>query len=287
MRKCVITSVILTIILALLFMSFIFTGYQTSSSDDLLTAFHNLSSLVTRPVLAEEVQRIVQDYGDSDEGFVHESIPVPSPPGGEIGVPSAPVVPVAGKYYFHQSSRASCTCGTHGPWSTATWGKNGTTSKFASNGCAIYSLSMAISNLVGKEVNPLTLLIGLGCTVNNPNAGKIEISTNGSSCFSGVAIYRERTLETVRKLYGLNFRQVRTHNEALAALEQGNVLWTCVQGSKWNSTANTHFVAIYSCDGTNYYAYDSSNMNYVNNPEPVAAFWGGHIRGPVYAIGRS
>ncbi len=274
----IILAIVIAILLSLIF---IFSSYPTMDSDQLMAEYRRMSQFLTRPVMVEEVQHVVEQFYDTADSIVNGSVPV-KPAG-----PSNSTALVAGKYYFHQSSKQGCACNTHGIWSTATWGSGGDTSHFASNGCAVYSLAMAVSNLRQKEVNPLTILIGLGCEVISSDASSAKIDTSKSNCFSDVAIYRERSLQQLCQLYDLSYTKVDNEVLASAELSSGAVLWACVKGSKWNTTSNTHFVAIYATDGVSYYAYDSSNLNYMSNPESVNLFWDRYVNGPVFAIKRS
>lgn len=280
MKKKIVIIVSMILVSVVLYLLLIFKDYPTIDSASLLASYRQMSQYYTYPVTVEEMQRLVNDFVQAVGGDATVTVPV-RPAG-----PNSTTSLVAGKIYFHQSSKMSCACLTHGVWSTATWGSGSSTAKFASNGCAVYSLSMAISNLLQQNVDPVTLLTGLGCKVLNKGSGGAVIDTSGSACFEGVAIYREKTLQEVQRIYGLQYKEIKNADEASSALGSGAILWTCVKGSRWNTTSNTHFVAIYAQDGMNYYAYDSSNLNYTNNAEPVGAFWSTHRQGPVFAISR-
>lgn len=142
-------------------------------------------------------------------------------------------------YFYHQ--KVGCGCVYCGNWSNIGWGDNGWSYYFSTNGCAVFSLAMIVSNLLGREVTPLDLLQDLGCTISTDSKGRKYVNTHNSSSFSGILIVRPTVVESIKKKYGIDYKVATSADEASKAFSNDladTMLWTqWVNNENLNGTA--------------------------------------------------
>lgn len=157
-------------------------------------------------------------------------------------------------YWYHQASSA-CGCTYCGDWSAASWGKaGGKTYVFGSNGCAVYSLAIGISNLVGAEITPTEILKTLDSPLVN---GMFTVS---QTYFDGIGIRRDKATSKLASTYGLTVKSIGVSiSEVDAILDQGGYVWGKWTDSKcaWCGNGTTHFMMIRKKEGDNYYCFTS------------------------------
>lgn len=164
--------------------------------------------------------------------------------------------------YFHQATNCDCTyCGD---WSSMQWG-TGTYYSFGQNGCAVYSLAMAISNIKRRVVTPIDLLSTLGCTIYKGADGLTYCDTYSSDCFQGVLIVYYKVLEKIKEAYGIESSTLAARGERVSTssiddvINKGGFIWT-----QWKSSTspwtgeNAHFMLIRKYNSTSYYCITSS-----------------------------
>ena len=163
-------------------------------------------------------------------------------------------------YWYHQAGqRGNCSCDYCGNWTSADWGAK-SFHAFGLDGCAVYSLAIGISNLVGAEVTPTVVLGTLGCTLTDEN-GLLKVDTSTSSNFTGDRqIIRENAVKTLSAAFGLSYKPIgRTTEEIDEILDRGGYVWGSWEDSKccWCSNGTRHFMIIRKLDGNNYYCFTS------------------------------
>jgi hypothetical protein len=169
---------------------------------------------------------------------------------------------VDGMYYWYHQSSASCGCTYCGTWSMSKWGNaSDVNSKdtFGKNGCAVYSLAIGISNLVGQEITPTVVLTDLGCEIDGTN-----VKTDNSSNFTNVSIYRRSALNTLCSKYDLTYNEISGTTDEIIdgiddVLSKGGYIWTQWRDSEidWANGTSKHFMIIRKQDGDNYYCFTS------------------------------
>jgi hypothetical protein len=180
-----------------------------------------------------------------------------------VGLPSN--TPGSTYYWYHQSS--SCgNCEYCGDWGTATWGSGG---KFASDGCAMFSAAMLVSNLTGQEITPLKFLEDIGCEINDNNT---YISTSSCEWLNDHSIAKggEEFANFICEKYGLqNTGSLATYDKSKmqSAIDDvlskgGMVLYRFSnpndEVSQWVTTSS-HFICIREKIDDKYYTLDSCN----------------------------
>lgn len=159
-------------------------------------------------------------------------------------------------YWYHQNGGfGNCSCVNCGDWSNAYWkGGESKGRAFGSDGCAIYSLAIGLSNITGREITPNTVLTSLGCT-------KISNTwTTNQTYFAGVGIKRDQAVKKLAADYGVNVEPVEhTIGSIDNILARGGVVWGSWVDAKspWCGNGTSHFMCIRKTDGTNYYCYTS------------------------------
>lgn len=187
-------------------------------------------------------------------------------------------------YWYHQTS-ANCGCAHCGNWTQMYWGVSGNWHKFGTDGCAVYSLAMIVSNLIGAEITPTKLLVDLGCTISDGYC-----NTSSSPCFSGRNINREAAAEVIKRVYNIEYAFINSSADANDILSGDGMIW-----DQWRDKTYTgdwlhgtsdffwyggtgHFMAIRELVDNKYYCMTScgSNgnshydiMNYAETPENV------------------
>ena len=180
-------------------------------------------------------------------------------------------------YWYHQTS-GNCGCVHCGDWTQMQWGVDGNWHKFGTDGCAVYSLAMIVSNLIGAEITPTKLLSDFGCSIGN---GYCDTST--SPCFSGRNIIREAAIERIKQVYGIEYAFINNSAEANDILSGNGMVWDQWRekhtfGDFYWYGGQGHFMAIRELVDNKYYCLTScgSNgrgsfeiMNYGETPENV------------------
>lgn len=82
-----------------------------------------------------------------------------------------------GTYYWYHQVSGGDGCKYCGDWSSMNWGGGGS---FGSDGCAIYSTAIIVSNLYGEAITPHKWLEDIGCKISGNNC-----DTGPSPCLSG------------------------------------------------------------------------------------------------------
>lgn len=190
-----------------------------------------------------------------------------STPGGGTGSGSNEYVITLddGNYYwFDQSSE---NCNYNGEWKTITWGRNGSFSNFVSNGCAIYSLAIAISNQLGTPVTPLDVLETVGCTITKQQDGTLRATTSDSYFAANsegkcpILIRYDPCLNALKNKYGLEWYKVQpTESEIDKALTNGYYVWGMYDNANtaWGTgNTGTHFMVIRKKQNGKYYCFSS------------------------------
>lgn len=173
-------------------------------------------------------------------------------------------VQVGGKsyYWYHQGNCGCINCGT---WSNMQWGGGGTLSN---DGCAIYSLSIIASNLLGQEITPSKLLTDMGCVINESNT---SCDTGPSKYINGhsLAAGEEGIGQFMCEQYGLEMEALSSLSKADCKkrvdeiLDSGGMIWYRYTGGSWSPwKTSSHFIPIRERDEKGYYILDE-----VNKPE--------------------
>lgn len=221
-------------------------------------------------------------------GWTWEDEPTQPGPGPGPGNGSATLGTYTGHYQitlndgttwavYHQSSDGCaycnpCSCNPGQPvWGNTPWGNGGGKDgrhSFATDGCAVYSLAMTITNLTGQDITPHQILLDLGVTYDN---GIYDTTT--SSCFTGTSgrsiIYANAT-NTLATKYNLHVDTISDKSEILTYLDKNCMIW-----GAWSDAIKIDNIRIpkhgtndflWYC-GTNHFmtirAKDSSNNLYV------------------------
>lgn len=160
-----------------------------------------------------------------------------------------------GMYYWYHQSTPYCGCTYCGTWTERHWSSNGTGgSKFGSDGCAVYSLAIGISNLMGQEITPDKVFDALGSTYTTTN-----VKTN-QDYFIGVGIKRGEAVKKLSETFGFHYTPVADSvAEWDEILNKGGIIWTSWKDSlcPWCGNGSRHFMCIRKTDGTNYYCFTS------------------------------
>lgn len=175
-------------------------------------------------------------------------------------------------YWYHQSySCPGCTyCST---WTTMGWGGGGT---FGSDGCAIYSLAIIVSNLTGQEITPNKLLTDMGCSINKSNTYCDTSSSkyiNGHSLAMGQEgigqfICEQYGLEMEPNLNELSLKDCQTKVDEI--LDKGGMVWYRYSGGSWATyRTSSHFIPIRDHDEKGYYILDESSQPDGANSKPI------------------
>lgn len=164
-------------------------------------------------------------------------------------------------YWYHQGG-GICTCKYCGDWNKAIVVNGGDTMVIGKTGCAIYSIAIAYSNILGKQITPNDVLTVLGC-VRNGNTW----DANGSNCFARgtTDLLREPAMERMSAAYGLKYEVASAlggtdvQERITKCLNKGGVYWGSWVDSKcdWCGSGTSHFMSIRKEDATNYYCYTS------------------------------
>lgn len=169
-----------------------------------------------------------------------------------------------GMYYWYHQGGPSCNniCGGYcGDWSHTMWGES--RKWFGNNGCAVYSLAIAISNLLGQEITPTQILYDLGCTPHDENGVRVWETSSANFAAPGVDIKRPNAIETLARKYGFQYKaltdDVASWDEIL---DKGGYIWN----SWWDAQCewcqstkprDSHFMVIRKKEGDNYYCFTS------------------------------
>lgn len=158
-----------------------------------------------------------------------------------------------GSYYWYHQSSVMCGCTYCGDWTQMDWSGSGSSPcKFGKNGCAVYSLAMAVSNLVGEEVTPRVILSDLGATLSPTSC------VTSSTYFSGIMIKRDAAVNQVASAHGLKVAPVdKTVDSIDAILNKGGYIWGSWHGSFDWYGGSGHFMVIRKGDDSNYYCFTS------------------------------
>lgn len=165
-------------------------------------------------------------------------------------------------YWYHQDGGKGCGCVYCGNWSSAQWGSSGQSKHaFGSDGCAVYSLAIGISNLYGAEITPAVVFNDLESPITN---GQINTS---SKYFNGRNIKRDAVVTTLASKYGLIISQYTYNGNNIdetkqfidGVLAKGGIVWGSWIDSQtqWCGNGSTHFMCIRKSDGNNYYCFTS------------------------------
>lgn len=193
--------------------------------------------------------------GDSD----------PDPGSGDWGyTDDTYVIEIDGKRYFWYHQGSGClTCQYCGDWSRKYWGGSDKSHRLARDGCAVYSLAITVSNLLGRAVTPHELLITFGCTINDET-----IDTTNSPVFKGTrCIYYFDALNAIKNAYGLEYKVITPDTDIIdAELDKGAYVWSSWKSgpSNWYTGSN-HFMTIRKHEGNNYYRFDPVKTNPMTN----------------------
>ena len=169
-------------------------------------------------------------------------------------------------YWYHQSS-AGDGCINCGDWSDRLWGSSGASvwNKFGKDGCAVYSLAIGMSNLVGREITPTTLLIDLFDSSDNGN----KRITNGKyfGGDNGRMIKYDPVINRLQQEYGLETSRITVSSgeqEVIAYIDdilaRGGYVWGWWVDRKireWCNGSSNHFMMIRKAEGDNYYCFTS------------------------------
>jgi len=193
-----------------------------------------------------------------------------------------------GSWYWYHQTTAFDDCVHCGTWSKMSWGSGG---YFGSDGCAQYSMSIIISNLLGKAVTPNDWLSSIGCKIND---SKTHCDTGPCDCISGHAITDRNTLlKHVKETYSLEVSEdlytlskEEAEKRAIEILDnEGGMIWykygagTGFKGGWWPSySCSTHYIAIRAHDEKGFYILDEcmkNGMDKMNEPVSWDALWYG------------
>lgn len=290
-----VTSVAVIIVASFVYLLFVFDGVYNGSRNDILGMYQSIQFVGTRSVAVNSVAKVLEVHKEYLEvvssttdstGYVDEedssSESLPINIAGQSSATHSGTYP----WFYHQKG-PGCSCNGCGEWNSRNWGWTSPYSTFAKNGCAIYSMSMAVSHLTNSRVTPHDVLLGLGATLQKSN-GVEFYALSGSGAFAkNVNVKRDSVVSTMASKYGLSYHKVSSREEVKEVLNNGGLVWCMVNStSKW--TRSTHFVTLYGIKTDNgkdvgYYAYNSTDTNYANNYENIDTFWNA-VSGPLFAI---
>jgi lysophospholipase L1-like esterase len=160
-----------------------------------------------------------------------------------------------GSYYWYHQSSAGDGCTYCGDWSESYMGSTGI--KLGSQGCAIYSLAIGISNLVGKAITPTIVMADLDSPLSN---GTYQLSTKYFPTSN--LISRPNAVQQLASKYGLDYEAINsTVQDIDNVLSKGGYVWCQWIDAKcdWciNSTNGKHFMIIRKMVGDEYYCFTS------------------------------
>lgn len=198
-------------------------------------------------------------------------------------------------YWYHQISYKYCGCKYCGNWTEAKWGNPSSeygVVKFGYDGCAVYSLAIAVSNVTGKAVNPLMVLKSCGVTQSTYN-GEPYWKTGDTGCtgFStGHGIYRQAALDAMVKDYGIKYEDIGADFSKIDSyLKKGAYIWIWYTHNSPKiveamTQTNTHFVCIRKKVGDNYIIIDECQQGVNITVSKQDLLKVGMDEGGVYAI---
>lgn len=198
-------------------------------------------------------------------------------------------------YWYHQISSMYCGCTYCGNWTEAKWGNPSSEYgivKFGSDGCAVYSLAIAVSNVTGKAVTPLMVLKSCGVTQSTYN-GESYWKTGDTGCtgFStGHGIYRQAALDAMVKDYGVKYADIGADFDKIDEyLKKGAYIWIWYTDNSPKQVeamtqTTTHFVCIRKKVGDNYIIIDECQQGVNITVSQQDLLKVGMNKGGVYAI---
>lgn len=188
-------------------------------------------------------------------------------------------------YWYHQSSQCP-GCVYCGNWTNMQWGSGGT---FGSDGCAICSLAIIVSNLTGQEITPSKLLTDMGCKINESGT-KCDTSTSKYINDHSLALDGAGTGQFICDKYGLemapdlgSLSKADCQAKVNEVLDKGGMVWYRYSGGSWASySTSSHFIPIRGYDEKGYYILDqcmspdsSGNQNPISFDTLYNEFYGG------------
>lgn len=170
-------------------------------------------------------------------------------------------------YWYHQDGGKACGCTYCGDWSDKFWGSTDY-HVFGSDGCAVYSLAMCVSNLVGAEVTPTQVMTDLGCTVTD------KAFITNTNAFINRSIVRDKATSALASKYSLDVTNVEHSISSIdAILSKGGYVWGSWIDANcdWCGNGSTHFMVIRKQDGSNYYCFTSCRGKCTNKSSKEGA----------------
>lgn len=178
-------------------------------------------------------------------------------------------------YWYHQSGGGlDHNCDNCGDWSTSKWGSVDTHA-FGSDGCAVYSLAIITSNLVGAPITPMKLFEDFKCDIGIEK-GLVRVDTTKSLVFNNRSIIYNPAIDTIKNKYKLETSSLTVSKSDIEdriqfvddILAKGGYVWGYWVDSKckWCGNGSQHFMGIRKKEGDNYYCFTScsgkcSNLN--------------------------
>jgi hypothetical protein len=181
-------------------------------------------------------------------------------------------------YWYHQTSSFD-NCVFCGDWTAMKWGTEANNHAFGKDGCAVYSLAIAISNATGTEVTPRKLLEDvLESKIIKTPTGLLCLTDSryfaSGSDKSGRLIKYSTVANKVKEYfadYNMNIEIINGDNISVnnvdSILDKGGYFWCSYSGgpASWYS-GSCHYMVIRSMDKNNYYKLDScSTVEKMNN----------------------
>ena len=178
-----------------------------------------------------------------------------------------------GSYFWYHQSTSCLTCTYCGSWSGMTWGGLGNKrSLLGRDGCAVYAMAIAISNLKGTAITPKDILKACESIIDE----SVNDCTTSPKYFYNRGLLWDPMPNRIAEKYEVNIETVG-HNisDIDRILDKGGYVWFWMNSStkaNWPwAVSGGHFIIIRKHDGYNYYCFDScdnpsSGFTYMNTP---------------------
>lgn len=180
-----------------------------------------------------------------------------------------------GKYYWYHQASGCTGCdydATKGDILTSKLNTSPNGSTMAGCGCSIYSTAMSLSNLLGQEITPITVIENVIGSEITGNSGKYTASTTGSSCIhfstSGMIINKAGLAAKIEEAYGsqgVKAKAITVKNnqsEVDEILSKGGYIIASFNKMDFSwykrSSAGSHYIVIRKKENDLYYCFNST-----------------------------
>lgn len=187
-----------------------------------------------------------------------------------------------GSYYWYHQSQYCLTCQWCGDFSDMKWGDT-PSEILAKQGCAVYSLAIIVSNLMGEQITPRDLLTDFGATVTKTSSGKYEADTSTTDCWDNQDAQFWYISQKMKSVYDLDNIAIDSSNgisdteqQIKDIIDEGGYVWIFLHNQNKHypfTTAAHHFIVIRKYDANGFYFFDSCmSVECMNTPVKGSEF---------------